>query len=339
MGTYLIKRILLFIPTFLVITMITFGISQLAPGDPVEQYLGLTAGENQQAEKEATDQMRQQIREELGLDKHVFVQYLNWTGGVFRLDFGKSYKDRKPVMQKIGERIWVTLGMNFLSIFLAYAIAIPVGIYSATHPGSIGDRISTTSLFALYSIPTFWAGTLVIIFLTNNDYLFQLFPTRGLFSTDFDSSWSMGRQIVDLLWHLAAPVFIYTYTSFAFVSRQMRAGMLEVIRQDYVRTARAKGLSEKVVIYKHALRNSLIPIVTLLGGLLPALISGSIIVEYIFTIPGMGDLSFNALLQRDYPVIMGVLTLGAILTMVGVLLSDLLYALVDPRIAYSKKNS
>ena len=338
MGTYLIKRILLFIPTFLAITMITFGISKLAPGDPVDQFIGLN-DENQQANKEATDLMRQQIREELGLDKSIPVQYLRWTGGIFQLDFGISYKDRKPVMQKIGERIWVTLGMNFLSILLAYAIAIPIGIYSATHPGSFGDRLSTTTLFALYSIPTFWAGTLVIIFLTNNDYLMQLFPTRGLYSTNFSETWSFGRQMVDLLWHLAAPVFIYTYASFAFISRQMRAGMLEVVRQDYIRTARAKGLSERIVIYKHALRNSLIPIVTLLGGLLPSLISGSIIVEYIFTIPGMGDLSFNALLQRDYPVIMGVLTLGAILTMVGVLLSDLLYALVDPRIAYAKKNS
>lgn len=339
MGTYLIKRILLFIPTFFIITMITFGISQLAPGDPVEQYIGLTAGENQEADKETTEKMREEIRERLGLNDPVPIQYLNWTAGIFQLDFGISYKDRKPVMTKIGERIWVTLGMNLLSIFLAYAIAIPIGIYSATHPGSIGDRISTTTLFALYSIPTFWAGTLVIIFLTNNDYLFQLFPTRGLSSTASNESWSFAQQLVDLLWHLAAPVFIYTYTSFAFISRQMRSGMLEVIRQDYIRTARAKGLSERVVVYKHALRNSLIPIVTLLGGLLPALISGSIIVEIIFTIPGMGELSFQSVLQRDYPVIMGILTLGAILTMIGVLLSDILYALVDPRIAYAKKQT
>lgn len=338
MGTYLVKRILLFIPTFLVITFITFGISQLAPGDPVDRYMGLT-NENQQADREATEQMRSQIRTRLGLDQPWYVQYWNWTSGIFQLDFGESYTDRKPVIDKIWERIDVTLGMNLLSIFLAYLIAIPIGIYSATHSGSLGDRLSTTTLFALYSIPTFWAGTMVIIFLTNNDYLFQIFPTRGLVSTAYDPSWSLWDKFWDRMWHLAAPVLIYTYGSFAFISRQMRAGMLEVIRQDYIRTARAKGLAEKVVIYKHALRNSLIPIITLLGGLLPALISGSIIVEYIFTIPGMGDLSFQALLQRDYPTIMGVLTLGAILTMVGILLSDLLYAIVDPRIAYSKKNS
>ncbi|MCE2503613.1 MAG: ABC transporter permease [Chlorobi bacterium] len=339
MATYIVKRILLFIPTLLAITIVTFGISRLAPGDPVDQLLGLQAGGDQQADKEATEAMRQQIREELGLDKPWPTQYLNWAAGVFILNFGKSYTDRKPVTDKIMDRIDVTLGMNILSIILAYLIAIPIGIYSATHSGSFGDRLSSTTLFALYSIPTFWAGTLVLVYLTNNDYLIQLFPTRGLHSTGYDSSWPWWKAWIDTGWHLAAPVLIYTYTSFAFISRQMRAGMIEVIRQDYIRTARAKGLSEKVVVYKHALRNSLIPIITLLAGLLPALISGSIIVELIFSVPGMGLLSFHALLARDYPVIMGVLTLGAILTMVGVLIADLLYSVVDPRIAFSKKNA
>lgn len=339
MGTYILKRILLFIPTLLAITIVTFGISRLAPGDPVDQIMGLTAGGDQRADREATTKMREQIREELGLTGGWFEQYWNWTKGVLVFDFGKSYLDRKPVMDKISERIPVTLGMDVLSIILAYLIAIPIGIYSATHSGSFGDRLTTTTLFALYSIPTFWAGTLLIIFLTNNDYLFQLFPTRGLYSTAYDESWPFWQKWLDLGWHLAAPVLIYTYGSFAFISRQMRAGMLEVIRQDYIRTARAKGLAERVVILKHALRNSLIPIITLLAGLLPGLISGSIIVELIFSIPGMGLLSYNALVARDYPVIMGVLTLGAILTMVGVLIADLLYSVVDPRIAFSKKNA
>lgn len=339
MGTYVVKRILLFIPTLLAITIVTFGISRLAPGDPVDLIVGNISGTDQRADRESNERMRQQIREELGLTGGVFRQYWHWMTGVMVFDFGKSYLDRKPVMEKIGERIPVTLGMNILSIILAYLIAIPIGIYSATRSGSFGDRVSTTTLFALYSIPTFWAGTLLIIFLTNNDYLFQLFPTRGLHSTAYDESWPFWKTWLDVGWHLAAPVLIYTYGSFAFISRQMRAGMLEVIRQDYIRTARAKGLPEKVVIMKHALRNSLIPIITLLAGLLPALISGSIIVELIFSIPGMGLLSYTSLVARDYPVIMGVLTLGAILTMVGVLLADLLYSVVDPRIAFSKKNA
>ena len=311
----------------------------MAPGDPVDRILGpQSAGGDMAADKEMTREIREAMRDSLGLNDPVIVQYCDWVTGIFKLDFGLSYIDRKPVMDKIGQGIWVTLGVSILSILLAYLIAIPIGIYSATHPGSLLDRVMSTSLFALYSVPTFWAGTLVLIYLTNNDYLAALFPTRGLYSTANDGSWSIFQNLIDIAWHLAAPVLIYTYTSFAFISRQMRAGMIEVVRQDYIRTARAKGLAERVVIYKHALRNSLIPIITLLAGLLPALISGSIVVEMIFTIPGMGLLSFNALLARDYPVIMGVLTLSAILTMLGVLVADLLYSVVDPRIAFAKKN-
>ena len=340
MGTYILKRIALFVPTLLAITVITFGIAKMAPGDPVDIILGpQSQGGDQAADKELNERMRQEVREELGLDQPVVVQYFSWLGGILQGDFGKSYFDRKPVMGKIAERIWPTLIMSVLSILLAYLIAIPIGIYSANNPGSLGDRILSTSLFGLYSIPTFWAGTLVLIYLTNNDYFFQLFPTRGLHSTAYDDSWPLWKSTLDYLWHLAAPVMIYTYTSFAFISRQMRAGMVEVIRQDYIRTARAKGLDERKVVYKHALRNSLIPIITLLAGLLPALIGGSIVVELIFSIPGMGKLGYEALLARDYPVIMGVLTLSAILTMVGVLIADLLYSLVDPRIAFAKKNA
>ena len=338
MGTYILKRILLFIPTFIAITLITFGISRMAPGDPAELIAGVS-GENMEQNREIVEAQLRQIREKYGLDKPWPVQYLKWAAGILTLDFGVSYRDQRPVMDKISDGVWVTLKMNIISIILAYLIAIPIGIYSATHSGSLGDRISSTALFALYSIPTFWAGTLLIIFLTNNDYLFQLFPVRGLYSTAYDESWPFWKRFFDQAWHLAAPVLIYTYGSFAFISRQMRAGMIEVIRQDYIRTARAKGLAERVVIYKHALRNSLIPIITLLGGLLPSLVSGSIIVELIFSIPGMGKLSIDALLARDYPIIMGVLTLGAILTMIGVLISDLLYSVVDPRIAFSKKDA
>ncbi len=340
MLTYIFKRILLFVPTLLVITVITFAIGQMAPGDPVDRILGpQSAGGDMVADQELNREIREALRDSLGLNDPVITQYASWVGGIFTLDFGKSYIDRKPVIDKIGERIWVTLGMSVLSILLAYLIAIPIGIYSATHPGSFLDRMMSTSLFALYSIPTFWAGTLVLIYLTNNDYLISLFPTRGLYSTANDGSWSLLQNWIDIAWHLVAPVMIYTYTSFAFISRQMRAGMIEVVRQDYIRTARAKGLSERVVIYKHALRNSLIPIITLLAGLLPALVGGSLIVEMIFSIPGMGLLSFNALLARDYPVIMGVLTLSAVLTMFGVLFADLLYSMVDPRIAFAKKNA
>ena len=189
----------------------------------------------------------------------------------------------------------------------------------------------------LYALPGFWIGTLMIIFLCGGDFL-ALFPSNGLFSMDYSSSWSIWDKAMDYGWHIVLPVIVYTYAGLAGMSRYMRSSMLEVIRQDYIRTARAKGLTEKVVIYKHALRNSLIPIVTLLAGLLPGLVGGSVIVETIFSIPGVGLLAFQALLARDYPMIMAELTMSATLTLVGILLADILYSVVDPRIAFSKKS-
>jgi peptide/nickel transport system permease protein len=193
----------------------------------------------------------------------------------------------------------------------------------------------TVVLFALYSLPNFWIATLAIVYLGGGDF-WDVFPVYGLQSIGADG-WPWWQRVQDQIWHLILPITCMTYYTFAVLSRYMRAGMLEVIRQDFIRTARAKGLSERVVIYRHALRNSLIPIVTLMADLLPALIGGSIVIETIFTIPGMGQLSFESVLNRDYPLIMAVFTLSALLTLVGILLADFLYTLVDPRIAYEKR--
>lgn len=337
MATYILQRILLFIPTLILITIVTFGISRLAPGDPAELKAGM-AGENQQANREVTAETIKKIREAWHLDEPVWKQYFRWVGDLVTLDFGKSFKDNKPVMEKIGERIPITLAMSLISIVLAYIIAIPIGIHSATHPGSTGDKVMTTILFMLYSLPSFWIATLAIIFLGGGDYL-SIFPASNLYSIDYSETWSFWQKAADISWHLALPMIIYTYGSFAFISRQMRGAMLETVRQDYIRTARAKGLAERTVVYKHALRNSLIPIITLLAGLLPGLIGGSIVVEKIFSIPGIGLLAFQALLERDYPIIMAELTLTAVLTMLGVLLADIMYSVVDPRIAFSRKSS
>lgn len=337
MGTYLIKRILLFIPTLIAITIVTFLISRLAPGDPAESKAGF-GGENLQSNKQVTAEMIQKIREQWNLDKPLPVQYALWLGDVVTLNFGRSFKDNGEVIDKITERIPITLTMNLVSIVLAYLIAIPIGIYSASHPGTVTDRLSTTALFMLYSLPTFWIATLGIIFLTSPEY-WPIFPNSGLYSNEYSESWSFFEKVSDIGYHLALPMIIYTYTSFAYISRQMRGSMLEVIRQDYIRTARAKGLSERVVVYKHALRNSLIPIITLLAGLLPGLLGGSVVVERIFTIPGLGLLGFNAVIERDYPIVMAILTITAVLTMLGVLFADLMYSIVDPRIAFSKKSA
>ncbi|MDB5036181.1 MAG: Peptide/nickel transport system permease protein [Chlorobi bacterium] len=334
MLTYIFKRIFLFIPTLLLVTVITFAIGQLAPGDPAELKAG---GLSERADRGVTKKMIENIRKQWHMDEPIPVQYGYWVGNLVRLDFGKSLKDERPVIDKIWERIPITLLMSFISILLAYLIAVPLGIYSATHPGTKTDKISTAILFMLYSLPSFWVATLGIIYLCRGSGFIELFPSAKLHSVDYSPAWPFADKALDLLWHIALPMIIYTYGSFAYISRQMRGAMLETIRQDYIRTARAKGLSERVVVYKHALRNSLIPIITLLAGLLPSLIGGSVIVEQIFSIPGMGQLAIQALNERDYPLIMGELTFSAILTLFGVLLADLLYSVADPRISLTKK--
>lgn len=260
------------------------------------------------------------------------TRFGHWLGKLIVLDFGESYSDDQPVIDKIKRHFPVSFKMNFFSIMLTYLIAIPIGIYSSTHQYSLGDRISTVLLFILYSLPTFWVGTMMILLLTGPPYL-DWFPSAHERSMNYESltGWEQAR---DTFWHLTLPTICLTYSGVAYISRQMRAGMLETIRQDFIRTARAKGLSEPVVVFKHALRNSLIPIITLLANLLPIMIGGSVIIETIFSIDGLGKLSFEALLNRDYPLIMAIFTFSGFLTLLGILLSDMAYAFVDPRIRY-----
>jgi peptide/nickel transport system permease protein len=336
MATYILKRILLFIPTFLLITLVTFTISRLAPGDPADLAVG---GLTERADRGATKEMREKIRAQWHLNEEIHVQYYYWISGLAKFDFGTSLKDDRPVLDKILERIPVTMLMSVMSIILAYLIAIPIGIKSATNPGGAFDRLTSSVLFMLYSLPSFWIATLAIIYICRGSGFVDLFPPFGIHSVGYESTWGFWAAAGDLIWHLMLPTLIYTYASFAFISRQMRGAMLEVVRQDYIRTARAKGLAERAVIYRHALRNSLIPIITLFAGLFPALIGGSVIIEQIFSIPGMGQLAIQALNERDYTIIMGELTFTAVLTMVGVLVADILYSVVDPRIAFSRKSS
>jgi peptide/nickel transport system permease protein len=243
------------------------------------------------------------------------------------------------VNQLLLERIPVSMIISALSIFFSYIIAIPLGIFSAARKNSAGDKLVTVALFVLYSLPSFWVAQMLLMSLTGGPTPWgaewpDLFPTRGMNGEEYN--WRTGgmRDIIDLLWHLVLPTICLTYGSLAFLSRQMRAAMLEVINQDFIRTARAKGLAPSAVIFKHTVRNSLIPIITISAGLLPELFAGAIIIEQIFTIPGMGLLSFEAILNRDYPVINSILFFSALLTLLGILLADIGYALVDPRISY-----
>ncbi len=263
-------------------------------------------------------------------------QYHRWLTGLFRGDFGISYQDKRPISSKLGDAVRWSLVINLLSIVLAYLIAIPLGVQSAVRRGQWQDRTISVTLFMLYSLPSFWIATMSILFLCGGDYL-NLFPPGGVQSTEHNPDWPFFKRLVDWAYHLILPVIVYTYGSLAFLSRQMRSALLEVLGQDYIRTARAKGLRTKLVIWKHAFRNSLIPIITLLASVFPGMISGSVILESIFSIPGMGFLSYGAMIARDYPVIIAVFTIGAVLTLIGILVADILYAVVDPRISYGRR--
>jgi len=321
---------MLIVPTFIGISLISFMVVQLAPGSPV--YFKLMAYQGNMLASSDSQQIIEDTKKLYGLDKPLWEKYVLWLGRLVRLDFGNSYKDFRPVRDKILEALPVTLQLNIISIVLIYLISVPIGVYSATHHRSRTDAVITFILFILYSLPSFWVGMLLILFLGGGNYL-AWFPVYGISSLNA-ASLPWHQWLLDRIWHLVLPVFCLTYGGLAGLSRYARAGMLETIRQDYIRTARAYGFSERVVIFKYALRNSLIPILTLLGMILPALIGGSVIIEQIFSIPGMGRLAFEAILSRDYPLIMGILSISALLTLLGLLISDILYAITDPRIRF-----
>lgn len=486
MLQYILKRILIFIPTLLVISLVTFAISTNAPGDPVEQMLTSQSGEGQAANLQATEKAYLALRKELGLDLPIFYfalsnsastdtlhrvakkfqrenldrltyEYGNWpeiseyykstrdlelaifnvkkdslnrtplismkesvnevltkysteklknnfenikkkiadapslavlsgplakveeshtkminnatgwkyyipsfkfygtdnqyhrwffgdkpwfgkddgtwtSAGFIRGDFGKSYRDRRPVGSVIWDAIRYTFLISMLSILLVYLIAIPTGVFSAVKNGSIGDQIATTVLFILYSLPSFWVAVMAIVYFGGGDY-FDVFPpyfSPNLEGGFFNDVWELGKYLI-------LPLMCWTYGALAFISRQMRGGMLTILGQDYIRTARAKGLDEKTITWKHAMRNSLLPIITIFASVFPAAIGGGVALEIIFSIPGMGKLAFEAVVARNYPIVFAVMMFSAILTLIGFLVADILYALVDPRISYSNK--
>ena len=255
-------------------------------------------------------------------------QYHQWITKFMVGDFGISYQDGRPVREAVWTAVSKTLLISFLSIILTYIIAVPIGVMSASRRNSRSDQIITTMLFILYSLPSFWVATLLITFFGGGDF-FDWFPTYGL-GNDYDSFWVKAH-------HLVLPLFCWTYGCLAFVSRQMRGAMIGSLSQDYIRTAWAKGLPGSKVLWKHAFKNSLLPIITLFASVFPLAISGSIVLEIIFSIPGMGKLAFDALSARNYPVVYTVVMFSAIVTMAGYLVADICYALVDPRISYSNK--
>ncbi len=263
------------------------------------------------------------------------TRFATYWSNLLRLNFGVSLATREPVLTTLASKLRYSLSLSVVSLLLAYAISIPLGILSAVRRGTLGDRVLTTVLFMLYSLPSFFVATLLLYFISegSNWPALRWFPTGGFQSPGFEDLTTWGK-FSDVAWHLVLPIGCLTYGSLAALSRYMRTGLLEVIQSDYIRTARAKGLPESLVIGKHALRNGLLPILTLLSELLPAVLGGSVIIEYIFGIPGIGQWTVESIYQRDYNVIMGVQLLTTLLVLLGMLLTDISYALVDPRIRY-----
>jgi peptide/nickel transport system permease protein len=317
---YIARRLLTMAPLLLGITVITFIIIHLAPGGPVEVQVEM--------QLKASAQARENLKKLYGLDKPLHVQYIDWLKRLVKMDFGMSFVDGRKVIDKILERVPVTLGINVLSIMLILLVAIPIGVLSAVRQYSLFDKVSTVFVFVGFSTPTFWLALLLMILF--GVYLGWL-PISGISSVD-TSGMTYFERVLDVAKHLILPVGLSAFAGTAGMSRYSRSSMLEVIRQDYIRTARAKGLTERQVIMGHAFRNALMPIVTIIGLSVPALIGGSVIFETIFAIPGMGQLFYSSTLARDYPTIMGILVIGATLTLIGNLLADISYALVDPRI-------
>lgn len=303
------------------ITLISFWVIHLAPGSPTDMETTLNPLAGAAA--------RQQLEALYGLDKPLHIQYMDWLTRLLHGDFGNSMSaDARPVLDKIFERLPLTVSMNAISLVLTLLIAIPVGIISACRPNSLLDRSVTVFVFLGFAMPSFWLALLLMLFFGID---LQWLPISGLTSMDYAHLSPWGK-FCDLTSHLALPITVYTVGSLAGMSRYMRACMLEVLRQDYILTARAKGLSPHQVILRHALRNALLPVITLLGLSVPGLIGGSVIIESIFALPGLGQLFYSAVMARDYTMIMGNLVLGAILTLAGNLLADFCYGIADPRI-------
>lgn len=317
---YSIKRTLLMVPILLGITLLSFGIMHLAPGGPAEAQMEFSA--------KASAEARERLRKLYGADQPVHKQYLTWLRKFVTLDFGEAFADGRKVKDKILERLPITITINLLSLGVILLVAIPIGILSATRQYSLLDRFTTVFVFVGYSTPSFWLALLLIYLL---GVQWGVLPISGIQSLDTTglSAWD---RLMDRAQHLILPVFVSAFGGLAGFSRYMRNNMLEVMRQDYIRTARAKGLPESRVIYKHALRNALMPVITILGLSLPGIIGGSVIMESVFGIPGMGQLLYQAVFSRDYNLAMGILVPAAVLTMLGNFLADIGYALADPRV-------
>lgn len=326
MATYLLRRLLLGCVTLVAITVVVYGLARNMPGNPLTAQLGEDPSRRITAEDYA------RMQRAYGLDQSWPEGYLQWARNLLRGDLGRSITRKQPVTTLIGERIGPTLLISGTAFLLIWLAAVPLGLYASARSGRPDERIVSLMLYALYSFPTFVAALfLQVVFAVWARGTAWELPLFGM--TDLPPDAPLGGRILDVARHMVLPVICQTYVSLAYDIRFIRANMEEAVRQDYIRTARAKGAGPWRVLFHHAFRNTLIPLVTLLGLSLPSLIGGSIIIEQIFTWPGMGRLFFESIRERDYPTIMGLTLMFSVLTLLGQLLADLLYCLVDPRVS------
>lgn len=320
---YFFKRTALLVPLFFGITVMTFMVTQLAPGDPTDQATQLNPKISQEA--------KLKLRELYGLDRPIAERYVRWAWSAARLDFGRSFRDGEPVLAKIAGRVPVTLAINLTGLLLTVLLAVVIGVAGASRQGAWADQIITFIVFVAFAMPTFVLALAAMAFF---GLRLHWLPVSGVTSLDHElmGGW---ERFADVARHLTLPVLVSVLAHFSGLARYMRSGMIEVFRQDYIKTAWSKGLSARAVLYGHALRNALLPLITILGLSLPSVLGGSVILETVFGIPGLGKLMMDSVMARDLPVYMALLTIGAFLTLIGNLLADLAYRWADPRIRNS----
>ncbi|NTU96480.1 MAG: ABC transporter permease [Chlorobiaceae bacterium] len=319
MLTYILKRLLIAVPLIFGVLTLTFFIIRLAPGDPAAFFIQPGISPN----------VAEQIREQYGLNDPLPVQYVKWLASVLHGDFGRSFsRAQQPVIEVIASALPVTVTIALLTLVANFVFGILIGIISAVRQNTFLDRFLTISALFFYSMPEFWFALMMIILFALK---FPFFPASGLNEIGAESLDFLGFTL-DRIWHLVLPVTVLSINGAAGIARYVRGSMLEVIRQDYIRTARAKGLPENIVIFRHALRNAMLPVITLIGSSLPFIFSGALFIEVIFAFPGMGRVTVEAIFARDYPLIIANTFISGSLIVLGNLVADILYAVVDPRI-------
>lgn len=348
---YLMRRLLLMIPTFLGITIINFGFIQLAPGGPVEAYIskiryssgasaeGGGGGSGSDAgggggKATVTQEVIDELNKRYGFDKPIHVRYLTWLKNTLTFDFGYSHTFGKPVIEVIESKFPVSIRFGIAGFLITYLVCIPLGILKAVRDGTAFDTASSIIVFLLYSVPYYMLGIVLIHVFAGGQY-FDWFPLGGVRSLDSENL-PFWDQVKDQLWHMVLPLTCFVVNSFATLTILMKNSIIEEVKRDYVRTARAKGLSEGAAILRHAFRNALVPLATGIGGLIAVFFTSNLLIETIFNLDGFGKLFYDATLQRDYPVLMAQVAIGAMVGLAASLISDIAYVMVDPRINFSK---